>query len=135
MAHPGNPNEPEDNSMTQRKTVIRNLAEEPWQQFPAHFGGALSKALVHPKTTGAQELDYRISTYAPMAYVERHVHKRQEQVYHILAGEGLMEIDGTKTVVRKDDVIFIAPGSWHGIENTGLGQLTFIVVSAPATDD
>jgi hypothetical protein len=27
---------------------VRNIAEEPWQEFPGHFGGALSKALVHP---------------------------------------------------------------------------------------
>lgn len=121
--------------MTSRKSIIRNIAEEPWQQFPAHFGGALSKALVAPSTTGSKLLDYRISTYAPMAYVESHVHKVQEQVYHILEGEGLMEIDGEKRVVRRNDVIFIAPGSWHSIANSGLGQLTFIVVTTPVTDD
>ncbi|MDS9469826.1 cupin domain-containing protein [Paracoccus sp. MBLB3053] len=121
--------------MTDRKSLIRNIAEEPWQQFPAHYGGALSKALVHPTTTGSQQIDYRISTYAPMAYVERHHHKVQEQVYHILEGEGLMEIDGEKRVVRRNDVIFIAPGTWHGIANTGLGQLTFIVVTTPVSDD
>jgi uncharacterized cupin superfamily protein len=27
-----------------------------------------------------------------MAYVERHAHKVQEQIYHVLDGEGLMEI-------------------------------------------
>lgn len=120
--------------MTERKSIIRNIAEEPWQQFPDHHGGALSKALVHPTTTGSTQLDYRISTYAPMAYVARHVHQRQEQVYHVLEGEGLMEIDGEKRVVRRHDVIFIAPGTWHGIENTGLGPLTFIVVTSPITD-
>lgn len=118
----------------ERKSIIRNIAEEPWQQFPGHFGSALSKALVHPETTGSQLVDYRISTYQPMAYVERHVHKVQEQVYHVLDGEGIMEIDGEKTVVRKHDVIFIAPGSWHSIENSGLGDLTFIVVTTPVTD-
>ena len=120
--------------MSTPKSLIRSIAEEPWQQFPAHFGGALSKALVAPSTTGARQLDYRISTYAPMAYVEYHVHQRQEQVYHILEGEGLMEIDGEKRVVRAHDVVFIAPGSWHGITNSGLGQLTFIVVTSPVTD-
>ena len=120
--------------MTERKTIIRNIAEEPWQQFPAHYGGALSKALVSPSTTGSKLLDYRISTYAPMAYVESHVHQVQEQVYHILDGEGLMEIDGQRSVVRKNDVIFIAPGTWHSIANSGLGQLTFIVVTTPVTD-
>lgn len=121
--------------MTARKSIIRNIAEEPWQQFPAHYGGALSKALVAPVTTGSALIDYRISTYAPMAYVERHVHKVQEQVYHILDGEGLMEIDGEQRVVRKHDVIFIPPGCWHSITNSGLGQLTFIVVTTPINDE
>jgi len=117
------------------KSSIRNIAEEPWQQFPGHFGSALSKALVHPDTTGSRLVDYRISTYQPMGYVERHVHKVQEQVYHVLAGEGLMEIDGETHVVRKNDVIFITPGTWHSIQNTGLGDLTFIVVTTPVTDE
>ena len=117
------------------KASIRNIAEEPWQQFPGHFGSALSKALVRPETTGSRQLDYRISTYQPMAYVERHVHKVQEQVYHVLDGEGLMEIDGEARVVRKNDVIFLPPGVWHSISNTGLGDLTFIVVTTPIMDE
>jgi len=121
--------------MPERKSVIRKFAEEPWQQYPGHFGSALSKALAAPETTGAKLLDYRVSTYQPMAYVERHVHKVQEQVYHILDGEGIMEINDEKTVVAKGDVIFIAPGDWHSITNTGLGDLTFIVVTTPTTDD
>jgi len=117
------------------QACIRNIAEEPWQQFPGHYGSALSKALVHPDTTGSKQLDYRISTYQPMAYVERHVHKVQEQVYHVLDGEGLMEIGDDKRVVRKHDVIFLPPGTWHSIQNTGLGDLTFIVVTTPLTDE
>mgnify|MGYP005992104827 FL=1 len=121
--------------MTERKSVIRNIAEEPWQQYPGHFGSALSKALVAPETTGSQLIDYRISTYQPMGYVERHVHKVQEQVYHILSGEGLMEIGDDTRVVRPNDVIFIAPGTWHSIQNSGLGDLTFIVATTPVSDD
>lgn len=120
---------------TQYRSVIRNIAEEPWQQFPAHFGGALSKALIHPDTTGSRQLDYRISTYRPMAYVQLHSHKVQEQVYHVLEGEGLMEIDGERHVVRRHDVIFLVPGSEHSIQNTGLGDLTFIVVTTPIRDE
>ena len=80
--------------MTERKWFIRNIAEVPWRQFPDHFGGALSKPLVMPETAGSHHIDYRISMYQPMAYVKLHKHKVQEQVYHVLEGEGLMEIDG-----------------------------------------
>ena len=117
------------------QVLIRNIAEVPWRQFPAHFGGALSKPLVMPETAGARHLDYRISMYQPMAYVERHAHKVQEQIYHVLEGEGLMDIDGKKHVVRKHDVIYLPPGIPHAIENSGLVDLIFLVVTSPVTDE
>ena len=119
----------------QRKAFIRNIAEVPWREFPDHFGGALSKPLVMPETTGSRHIDYRISMYQPMARVALHKHRVQEQVYHVLDGEGLMEIDGTARVVRKHDVIFLPPGVEHAISNTGLVDLVFLVVTSPVTDD
>ena len=113
------------------KPFIRNIAEMPWREFPNHFGGALSKPLVMPETAGSRHIDYRISMYQPMAHVAVHKHKVQEQVYHVLDGEGLMEIEGERTVVRKDDVIFIPPGVEHAIYNTGMVDLRFIVVTSP----
>ncbi len=118
-----------------RRAVVHNVAEIPWNQFPGHFGSALSKPLVRPETAGAKLMDYRISTYQPMGYVALHTHKVQEQVYHILEGEGLMEMDGERRVVRKHDVIFIPPGIEHGITNSGLTDLTFIVVTTPVDDE
>ena len=79
-------------------------------------------------------MDYRISMYQPMAYVELHKHKVQEQVYHVLEGEGLMEIGGERRVVRKHDVIYLPPGVEHSINNTGLVDL-FIVVTSPIKDE
>ena len=113
---------------------IRNIVETPWQQYPGHFGGALSKALVRPETAGSRLVDYRISTYQPMAYVETHTHKVQEQIYHVLEGEGSMEIEGKRRIVRKHDVIFLPPGVAHSIVNNGLTDLTFIVVTTPVED-
>ena len=119
----------------ERQASIKNIAETPWRQFPNHFGGALSKPLVMPETLRSKHLDYRISMYQPMAYVERHSHKQQEQVYHILDGEGLMEIDGKSHVVRRHDVIYLPPGVEHAISNTGVNDLIFIVATSPVTDD
>ena len=46
-----------------------------------------------------------------------------------------MEIDGEKTVVRRHDVINIPPGVEHAIENSGLVDLVFLVITAPAKDE
>ena len=122
-------------SKKRRKALIRNVVEVPWQEFPDHFGSALSKPLVRPETAGSRLIDYRISCYQPMACVALHTHKVQEQVYHVLDGEGMMEIDGKRQVVRKHDVIYIPPGVEHAISNTGFGDLTFIVATTPANDE
>ena len=119
----------------QRRAFIRHIAEVPWRQFPEHFGGALSKPLVMPDTAASRHIDYRISMYQPMAYVARHKHKVQEQVYHVIEGEGLMEIGDTKQVVRKHDFVFVPPGVEHSISNTGTVDLVFLVVTSPVTDE
>ena len=70
-----------------------------------------------------------------MAHVISHKHKVQEQIYHVLEGEGLMEIEGKNHVVRKHDVIFLPPGVEHAISNSGLVDLVFLVVTSPISDE
>jgi len=113
------------------KPMIRPTASVMWEEPPAHYGGAYSKMLVRPEPCGSKTLDYRVSVYQPKAYVAPHRHRIQEQIYHVLDGEGLMELEGERTIVRKDDVIFIPPGVEHAIYNTGMTDLRFIVVTSP----
>jgi quercetin dioxygenase-like cupin family protein len=118
-----------------RVAFIRNIAEVPWKEFPNHFGSALSKPLVLPETAGSKHIDYRISMYQPMAFVQRHKHNVQEQIYHVLEGEGLMEIEGENHIVRKHDFIYLPPGVMHSIANSGLSDLVFLVVTSPVSDN
>ena len=90
--------------------------------------------LVNPGNAHTRHFDYRISSYQPKGYVAPHRHAVQEQIYHILEGEGLMELDGERGVVRRHDVIHIPPGVEHAIYNTGLTDLVFIVVTTPPSD-
>ena len=114
---------------------VKNTAEYLWQQPDAgHVDGASSKMPVNPEH-GAKHVDYRISCYQPKAHVAPHKHRIKEQIYHVLQGEGLMEIDGTRKVVRRHDVIFIPPGAEHALYNTGYEDLVFIVVTTPASDE
>ena len=121
-------------SSKKREAVVRNIAEVLWENPPAHSPGAISKMLVRPETAGSELMDFRISIYQPMSYVEPHTHKIQEQIYHILQGEGLMELDGEKRVVRPGDFIFIPPGVEHAIYNTGTIDITFFVITTPPED-
>jgi quercetin dioxygenase-like cupin family protein len=114
---------------------LSHIAEIDWLQYPGHFGGALSKPLVTPETCHSARIDHRISCYAPMAFVEEHVHQVQEQVYHVLEGEGLLTLDGQRHVLRRHDYVFVPPGVRHGFTNNGTVPLVFLVITTPVTDE
>jgi quercetin dioxygenase-like cupin family protein len=116
------------------KAFVEQMARIAWQQYPGHFGGALSKALVGPDNAGSKLLDFRISRYAPMAYVQEHVHKVQEQVYYVLEGEGILTLDDEKHLMRPHDYVYVPPGVRHSFTNTGTDGLVFLVVTTPADD-
>lgn len=117
------------------KAFVEKMAHVAWQEFPGHFGGALSKALVGPENSGSKRIDFRISRYAPNAYVQEHVHKVQEQIYYVLEGEGLLTLDDEKHLMRAHDYVYVPPGVRHSFTNTGLAGLVFLVVTTPADDE
>jgi quercetin dioxygenase-like cupin family protein len=114
---------------------IEKMAQVPWQEYPGHFGGALSKALVGPDNSGSSRIDFRISRYAPNAYVQEHVHKIQEQIYYVLEGEGILTLNKERHLMRAHDYVYVPPGVRHSFTNTGLAGLVFLVVTTPADDE
>ena len=114
---------------------VEKMAQVPWQEFPGHFGGALSKALVGPANSGSSRIDFRISRYAPNAYVQEHVHKVQEQVYYVLEGEGILTLDEARHLMHPHDYVYVPPGVRHSFTNTGTNGLVFLVITTPASDD
>jgi quercetin dioxygenase-like cupin family protein len=87
-------------------------------------------------------MDFRISRYAPNAYVQAHTHKIQEQVYYVLEGEGLLTLgkgkhprNVEKHLMRPHDYVYVPPGVPHSFTNTGLAGLVFLVITTPADDE
>ena len=118
-----------------KKAFVEKMARVAWQEFPGHFGGALSKALVGPANAGSSLIDFRISRYAPNAYVQEHVHKVQEQVYYVLEGEGLLTLGKARHLMRPHDYVYVPPGVRHSFTNTGTAGLVFLVVTTPESDE
>lgn len=114
---------------------VEKMANVAWREYPGHFGGALSKALVGPENSGSRLLDFRISRYAPNAYVQEHVHKVQEQVYYVLEGEGVLTVGRQRHLMRPHDYVYLPPGVPHSFTNTGTSGLVFLVVTTPEADE
>jgi len=57
---------------------------------------------------------------------------KTSEVYYILAGVGMMHVDGESAEVQANYVIYIPPDSVQYIENTGGADLVFLCIVDPA---
>lgn len=56
---------------------------------------------------------------------------REDEIYYVLSGEGMIMMDGEKTPVKPGSVVFVPAGQEHRFTDFPLG-LTLLVVFAPA---
>ena len=61
---------------------------------------------------------------------ELHYHKRTEEIYYILSGRGVIELDGKEHELRPGTAIRIPPGVRH----RSWGDFETVVVTCPAFD-
>ena len=61
----------------------------------------------------------------------KHYHKKMTEIYYILDGEGILELDEDEIILRKGISVMIKPGCKH----RAVGNLTLINVPVPAFDE
>lgn len=67
----------------------------------------------------------------PGAEQRRHSQAECEQVYVIASGTGSMWVAGDEETVGAGDLIFIPPGSEHGVKNSGSEDLVYVTMMSP----
>jgi mannose-6-phosphate isomerase-like protein (cupin superfamily) len=87
--------------------------------------GSLIRELQH---TTAQSLAE--AKLEPGQVTERHYHRVSEEIYFLLDGTGVLELDGQLRDVQPGDAVLIPPGSWHQIR--ALEPLRFLCCCSPA---
>ncbi len=64
-----------------------------------------------------------------------HRHPQTEEIYYMLEGEAMMEIDGEQQRVKPGDAIAIPPGARHQITCLGDIPLKFLCTCAPGYEN
>lgn len=108
---------------------VRNLAEVP--AFITKDGSEIRELLAHRNSCIRQQ-SLAEARLPSGAQTTPHYHPRTEEIYFILEGTGIMQIDGELRAVGPGDAIAIPPGAVHTIRNTGTGWLRFLCCCAPA---
>ena len=59
-----------------------------------------------------------------------HYHKKMTEIYTVLEGEGVLEVDGETIPLKPLTTVMIRPGCWH----RAVGKLKVHIVPIPAFD-
>lgn len=70
----------------------------------------------------------------PGGATRRHYHERSEEIYLVLDGDGVLEVDDEVRAVAAGDAVVIAPGSWHTL-TAGPAGITILCCCAPPYAD
>lgn len=70
---------------------------------------------------------FRKRVLHPGAAIGYHLQK-EDEVYYILSGTGVMQMNGNEFLVKAGDAILTRPGSSHGLKQTGKDDLALIIV-------
>jgi mannose-6-phosphate isomerase-like protein (cupin superfamily) len=108
---------------------IHNLARVP--AFTTKDGSEIRELLAHRNSCICNQ-SLAEARVAPGATTADHFHRRTEEIYYVLSGEGLMRLGEETRTVAVGDAVAIPPGVVHNITNTGSAELVFLCCCAPA---
>jgi len=77
--------------------------------------GSTIRSLLDRTTAQVRQQSLAEATVRAGTATTRHYHRAAEEIYCLLEGHGVMEIDGERRRVGPGDAILIPAGSWHQI--------------------
>jgi len=107
---------------------VIHLADQPWYEAEDR---AVARELVSPRNASTEALSIAEIRVPPGVTVRPHRH-HMEEVYHVLAGEGVVMVEDRTQSVVAGDTVLIPPQAWHNIVNAGETELRLHVTCVPA---
>jgi mannose-6-phosphate isomerase-like protein (cupin superfamily) len=93
--------------------------------------GAIIRELAASRNSSARNQSLAEAIVAPGEAITEHYHLRTEELYYILAGEGIMTIEGEQRTVGPGDTVVIPPRTRHKIANAADAPLVLLACCAP----
>ncbi len=97
--------------------------------------GCKIKEIFHPRNSPLNAMSLAEAILDPGKSTKYYYHKKSDEIYFILQGTGIVEIDGEKRKVKKNDCILIKAKSKHRIKNFGKVQLRILCFESPPYSD
>lgn len=97
------------------------------------FGNRIDFRIICWPVTGANLLSFQCGIMPPGTCTREHFHGASEDVIFVVQGEGFVENKETseRFSIRKGNVVFVEPGTWHKIVSTGHEDLICVGSTSP----
>lgn len=93
--------------------------------------GSTIRELIHPQHHGNLRQSLAEAAVAPGAATRLHRHHQTEEIYHVIAGRGVMTLGEKHIEIGVGDSVCIAPGTAHAVRNNGETDLVILCCCAP----
>lgn len=97
--------------------------------------GSEIRELMHPAVHGNRNQSLAEARVAPGQTTALHWHSTSEELYHVIAGEGLMTLGDERFPVQAGDTVAIAPKTAHCVHNPGPDTLVILCCCSPPYAD
>ncbi|MEJ2407597.1 MAG: cupin domain-containing protein [Candidatus Thiodiazotropha sp.] len=104
-----------------------------YQDIPCYTtrDGSQIRELMHPAVHGNANQSLAEATLEAGQQTRLHRHQNSEELYHITAGHGLMQLGSSRFEIGTGDTVAIPPGTPHAVENTGDRPLVILCCCSP----
>ncbi len=106
--------------------ILQTDAEVAKEEPAPHKGGGMSVGYSFFSKAPGLKLVFRKRVLKPGAAIGYHLQK-EDEIYYVLSGRGLMTIDGKEFEVSPGSAILTRPGSSHGLKQSGNADLVLLI--------
>ena len=106
--------------------VLERDAQIAREEPGTHKGGGQTVGYSFFKDVPNLALVFRKRAFKPGSAIGYHEQK-EDEIYYVLSGRGLMTIDGKEMEVGPGDAILTRPGSSHGLKQVGAEDLVIMI--------
>lgn len=93
--------------------------------------GSQIRELMHPAVHGNANQSLAEATVPPGCRTLLHRHRMSEELYHVTAGNGVMQLGEERFAISVGDTVAIPPGTPHAVQNVGNEPLVLLCCCSP----
>jgi quercetin dioxygenase-like cupin family protein len=88
---------------------------------------------IRKKLLGSEKIVAEMICYEPGQGTPEHVHPKQDEIFYVIEGRGIMIVDGKEISLNPTSLILVKAREKHGVKTLPDNRLVMMFTKAPAS--